>query len=427
MYTQHRLAKKYSWYGWFVCSLAALFYCYEYLLRIEPSVMAQQLRLYFGHLTAGDLGKLISLYYWAYAPMQAIVGVLTDRFGPKRTLTLAIALCAFGTYLFGATSIVAVAAVGRFLIGCGSAFAFVGVLKLAAMWLPEKYFAFFVGLTTALGMLGAIVGDLGMTWIVLHFGWHRVLQLSVAVGIILIPLFYFFVHEKIIQKPKHSPKASMGYFFQHFFRLLRNPQLIMAGVIGCLLYLSLSAFGEMWGIPFLQKVYPGRHMGASGMNAMVFWGWLVGAPLASWISMWLRSRRKALIAGSIAATVIFSVILLFPTMSHYLMAVLLFLFGLFCSMQVLCFVIARAYVTAELAATAVGVINMLVMVSGMLLQPLISKILDWTWSGQMLGQLRIYTLHDYQMAMLALPVALLISAVMGFFLKENYGKVLHGG
>ena len=44
-------------------------------------------------------------------------------------------------------------------MGIGSAFTFIGTLKLAALWLPREHFALFAGITTALGTIGAILAD----------------------------------------------------------------------------------------------------------------------------------------------------------------------------------------------------------------------------------------------------------------------------
>lgn len=69
--------------GWAICGLGAIFYCYEYLLRIEPSVMVPELMGKF-QLSAEEFGFITSLYYIAYTPMQLVVGLLTDIMGPVR-------------------------------------------------------------------------------------------------------------------------------------------------------------------------------------------------------------------------------------------------------------------------------------------------------------------------------------------------------
>jgi len=80
--------KKYGYYGWLVWALGALFYCYEYFLRISPNVFTGDLMSTYG-LGGAALGNLVAFYYYAYTPMQLPVGVLMDRFGPRLLLALA--------------------------------------------------------------------------------------------------------------------------------------------------------------------------------------------------------------------------------------------------------------------------------------------------------------------------------------------------
>ncbi len=105
--------KKSSLFAWLICGLGALFYCYEYFLRMMPSVMASDLRLAF-QLNAASFGNLAAFYYYAYSPMQLPVGVMMDRYGPRRLLIFASLVCALGTYLFSRHDYLIVAQLGRF-------------------------------------------------------------------------------------------------------------------------------------------------------------------------------------------------------------------------------------------------------------------------------------------------------------------------
>ena len=77
--------------------LASLFYLYEYILQVAPSVMALPMMTTF-HVTASGFGIISAFYFYAYAPMQFPAGLMFDRFGPRRLMTGALILCALGSF-----------------------------------------------------------------------------------------------------------------------------------------------------------------------------------------------------------------------------------------------------------------------------------------------------------------------------------------
>ncbi len=93
-------SRKHFIFGVTVCLIAAFFYCYEFLLRILPGTLQGELSEAFGHISATTFGQLAVLYYFAYSPMQLPVGMLIDRFGPRKLLSLACLCCTFGSYFF---------------------------------------------------------------------------------------------------------------------------------------------------------------------------------------------------------------------------------------------------------------------------------------------------------------------------------------
>ncbi len=410
---------RFALYGWLVSSLAALFYTYEYLLRIEPSVMVPQLMEHFT-ITAGGIGLLQAMYYYAYTPMQAVVGVTTDYFGPKRVLVVAIALCAVGSFIFAGANTIYWASAGRLLIGVGSAFAFVGVLKLAAMWLPANRFALFAGIATSLGMLGALVGDVEMSRVVHGYGWHKVIILSAWAGVILLPIFITLVRERKVDQVTDQ-KTSFAGFARQFLSVIKNHQLILAGLVGCMLFLSLTVVAEMWGIPFLRAMTHTSKVSAAKLNSMIFLGWLFGAPFYGWLSDRIKARRILLIAGSILAALTFSILLIWPNLHTIIIVWILFFFGFFSSVEILVFAIGRDLTSVHLVATAMGLINMLIMLGGMVVQPIAAKTLDLAWQGGVHAGVRVYGVNDYRIALMIVPVGLLIGAVMAYFLKETWG------
>lgn len=406
-------------FAWFVCALAALFYTYEYLLRIEPGIMVKQLRLYF-MISDGGLGLLASMYYWAYTPLQLIVGLITDRFGARRVLITAILACVIGTWIFGFTHNYLIASLARFLIGLGSAFAFVGALKLAADWLPRHYFSLFVGLCTSLGMLGAMFGETVMSFVVDHVGWHPVITNSVWLGIILTGIFLFCVYDKheFTGKIKETKPFNLRTLSYSLAKIMSSKTMLQAGLIGCVLYLSLSLLAEQWGNSYIQKALQVDAQSASYYVDMIFFGWFVGSPLNGYLSEKFGSRRRTLFYGCLLSCVMFLPVILIPTyLPHWGLATLLFLFAFFSSAEINCFAIARDLVELRLTATAVGFMNACVMVSGMIIQPFFAYCLNVLSYDHKITH---YTLADYQVALFIVPILLIIGCITALRMKDTF-------
>ena len=77
-----------SGYPWLIVCCGMLFYCYNYFLRVSPSIMQSELSQAF-HITATQFGTLAAFYYYAYTPMQVPAGMIYDKFGVRFVLCVA--------------------------------------------------------------------------------------------------------------------------------------------------------------------------------------------------------------------------------------------------------------------------------------------------------------------------------------------------
>lgn len=422
---ENRLSFVGDFLPWIMCGLAAGFYCYEYLLRITPGLMVPQLQRAFSlngsYLDATLISHLSLAYYYAYNPMQLPAGLLMDRYGPRWILTFAVLCCALGTALFGMTHSWWVAAFGRFGIGFGSAFAFVGVMKLASSWLPANRFALVSGLATTLGMLGAMVGGVLLTDLIQTLGWRETIVYSSYMGFILVPIIWLIVRDA----PSHSRQTfatthiSYSQLWKEIYFSMKNMQIWLNGIIGGLLMAPTMVFPELWGKLYLQTVHQFDQKQATSAVTIIFLGWAVGGPLAGLLSDLLRRRRKPILIGSLLTTVLLIIFLCYPQLPLMQVKILMFLIGFTSSVEVICFAIGRENCPSNLAGTAVAVTNFLV-VCFAIFQWIFGKLLDLNWDGTMLDQAKVYSVQNYQTAMLVLPVFTLLAFFMCFFLKETY-------
>lgn len=416
----------YSLIGWVICGLGALFYSYEYFLRISPSVMSAQIMQHY-NINAAIFGSTSAMYYYAYVPMQLPVGMLMDRYGPRRLLSLACLICVAGSYLYVATPSITMAGLGRFMVGFGSAFAFVGVLKLATIWLPPQRFAMFAGMSAALGTIGAMTGDILMTHLVAAVGWHQTVYLSAAVGVLITFLLWMIVRDVNHHRPANVDTQigndSFRQSLQELAQILSNPQMWIIGLVGCFIYLPTTVFGELWGIPYLEHA---RHLSpmASALGiSFLFLGFTIGAPIMGWVSDILETRKKILLLASLFSTVLACILIFADDLSTLQINLVLFTLGFMYSSQAIVFAVGREISPASSAGTAIAVANMIVMLGGILFQPVIGFLLDWVWDGTIISNLHVYSSADYRFALTLLPAGIFLSVILSFFLKESFGGV----
>ncbi|MBA2657697.1 MAG: MFS transporter [Tatlockia sp.] len=417
--------------AWSICALGAMYYSYEYFLRISPSVMEYALRDHF-NLSATGFGFLSAFYYYAYVPLQIPVGVLLDRYGPRLLITLACLICVIGTFIFAGTQTFWIAAMGRFLVGFGSAFAFVGVLKLATIWLPEDKLAMVSGLAAALGTVGAMIGDNLLGTLVIKIGWRETVNLTAFFGIGLSILLWFGIRDKRSHQRRSGTVANFTKSMIDLGIIVRNKQIWINGMFGCLVYLPTTVFAELWGIPYLKHAHGLSQHAADFSNSLLFLGFTIGAPLMGYISDKMKRRKLPMFLGASGAAIIMMMLLYLPGLTVGGIDALMFSLGILYSSQCIVFAVGRELSPNEAAGTAMATTNMIVMLGAMFLQPMVGKLLDMSLASHVnnaslqsvpMDKLQqLYTAADYQFALSIIPLGIIIAAILTFFLKETYAN-----
>ncbi len=410
--------------AWIICILASTFYVYEFFLRVTPSVIMTELMQTF-HIDAKMFGILSSLFFYAYAPMQIPAGLLIDRYGPRLLITISVAFCALGVFLFSATTHIYIAAIGRSFIGFGSSFAFVSALVLVARWFPPRYFACIIGGIQFLGCIGAIAGTAPIAALTQHISWRTVMLGAACFGLMLTVIYWLVIRDA--PKELHIPKIHDKKHSDEFRRLaivLKNPQTWWVGICGFASWAPITVLASLWGVPFLTQHYHTNLITAATGISAIWVGVAVSSPIVGWWSNYIKRRNVPLIIcymiGLIASTVV-----IYGHHIHWpAMYILLFLIGVSAAAQVVTFGVVQDNNPATVEGTAVGFNNMAVIFGGIILQPLIGIILKSNWHGLIINGMPSYTLLNYRQALFVVPLSSLIGLIVTlFFLRETGCKV----
>lgn len=416
-----------SFMPWLVWGLACLFYFYECLLQVSPSVMSNELMHDFS-VTSQTLGVLSGVYFYSYAAMQLPGGVLMDYFGPHRLLTVATLVCAVSTIAFGMTDSFFMACLARLMIGFGSAFAAVGTMKLAANWFPAQRFALLTGLMVTIGMLGAIGGEAPLALLIDGFGWRHSMIIMGVIGLFLTVLLVLIVRDtpRNFVAPVHThPVEKEERLLPSLLTLIKNKQLWLVATYGGLMYMATPVFCGLWGVPFLMNKMMITKASAANHISLVFIGWAIASPLWGIFSNRIGLRKPPMYIACVGALTCSTLFIFVPITSSVIMQLLLLSFGLFSAGFLPAFSVAKELCNKKYVATGLSFMNMMNMIGIALAQPLIGYILDRMWQNELSGTVRIYPLEAYHTALAILPAGMLIALMILPKIKETYCQSVH--
>src|SRR6266849_2100689 len=325
-------------------------YYIAYLFRTINAVMAAPLATEFG-LGADDLGLLTSVYFVTFAAAQLPIGILLDRYGPRRVQSVLLVIAAVGSTLFALSDHFPMLLIGRALIGLGVASAMTAGLKALVLWFPGERVPLLNGLMVMLGALGAVTATLPADLLLDWIGWRELFGLFAVLTAASAVLIYLIVPEAT---PTATGAVSAGlkkvYADPRFWRLAP----LSASCIG-----TAWALQGLWAAQWLKDVEGLDRTGVVFHLFAMAVALSLGAILLGVAADRLRRRGVGpeVLLGLVAALFIatqFALILRLPLPSYLQWAVV----AAVGAATVLSFAILAEYFPKELAGRANGALNL---------------------------------------------------------------------
>lgn len=385
---------------------AAGFYL-SYLFRNINAVIADPLTTELG-LDAGQFGLLTSVYFLTFAAAQLPVGILLDRYGPRRVQSALFIIAAFGAVLFALSESFLPLVLSRALIGLGVAAALAAGLKAIVLWFRKERLPLANGWMVMLGALGAVTATTPVEALLAWTGWRELFLLLAALTAGCALIVYMVVPDAPTTEWKANNKIAPGlravFTDRRFWRLAP----LSATSIG-----TAWAMQGLWAASWLTDV---EHFDrASLMRHLLVMAvaLCVGALLIGWAADRLRSRGISLrmLLGCLAAVFIAAQLaLIFRCFSSsYLLWAMIAAFG---SGTVLSFAILAEYFPKELTGRANAALNVFHMGGAFVLQCLTGFVIA-AWARED-GH---YPVIAYQVAF-AINLLLQIMALVWFSLPR---------
>lgn len=405
--------------AWFV---GGLYYLYQYILRVSPMVMVDEVRSDF-FLDASAFGSLMAIGTYFYAALQIPVGILSDLFGARRTILLSLVACILGTAIFSYTETIFLAYVGRILIGLGSAAAFVSTSKISSDWFPAHQKPLWFAGIVVMGTMGAYLGGNPLAQMVSDYGWRESLYTMILVGIGVFIINLIFLKNRVHPSSEKEKFIQRQDLWVQIKTVFRSKYCWMYAITALGMYLTVSVFADLWGVQFLQNKFGMSRETAAFSISTTYFGVCAGVIVLSFVSQLLPDSRPIIGISAFLIVFLLSIITYYDNLSVTSINIIMFMIGAFVGGEILCFAQACEHMPTSVAATVTGFLNFVITIGAAFTQQLFGFILDFFWDGQTgLDGSRLYSTADYQEALFIVILISASSVVLSFFLPPDIPK-----
>lgn len=401
---------------WVVWTILALMYIFVTFHRMATGVVRADLQETFG-IGAAQFANIGSMYFYAYFIMQIPSGILADKLGPKKTVTIFSILAAIGSVIFGLAPTLTIAYIGRFLVGIGVSVVFICLIKIQSRWFYSKNFALMIGFAGLAANAGALLAQTPLVYAASAFGWRSTFVYLGIVMLFFTALTMIFVKDDPTEKGLPGMDELEGRAAvkndvkvgEALKSVMSNPGTWIAGIVNIGLYVGYVVLLGQFGGSFLMTAYGLTQIQAANLIMSAVFGSAVGSIAIGYVSDRIKKRKIILVLLS-ALTLVGWILFIYVKIPTGLLALLLFALGFVMTNFTMTWTIANEVNDRRLSGIATGVVNCVAFAGAAIIPVIMGKILDAN-NANLFG--------GYQKAFLVLIGFVGISVAASFFATET--------
>ena len=333
------------------------------------------------NLSATDLGLLTSLYFLGFAGFQLPLGMLLDRFGPRRVEFCLLLCAAAGAVLFGLAQSKAMLMVARLLIGIGVSACLMGALKAMALWFAPERLPAVNGGVFAIGGLGSVAAATPVQLALLVIDWRGAFLLLAALTLAVGLFILLGTPERRTVQPDSNFRALLGGVqsvvkSRAFWRVA--PLLMMSQGV-------FMAVQGLWAGPYLRDVEGKDALAVTNAVSLIGLSMVAGYWLSGVTARVLVRRGVPVLITAGVGMLAFMVVQLLILIDAPIPAWLIWgLYGLVGSSGVLCYAVLTPAFAPHMVGRVSTILTLVVFVSAFVVQFGIGVFVSW-WPATLTG------------------------------------------
>lgn len=398
--------------AWMIWLLASMFAIYKFTTQTSyaslNSSVAETLSLSFK-----QIGVLGSMYTFAFALMTIFSGPLLDRYGARKTLSIAAGMVAAGAFLFSIATTWLMIIFGQILMGLGGAFGYPGKGYLIRHWFVVGYFGIMFGLSQTLVTLSTALTQGSIGYLLLRFDWREIMLYGAGMGIIFLVAIAFVIRDpdEILERHTVSSRNFWQDIYTAIMEIVVNKHVWSWAILGSIIFGTIISINVFWGIKLLvAKGFEQTTAGA--VNSSMWFGYAVGGPCIVMITNRLKSFKLSF--GTCTAGLLLMIIALLslPSLSLTLAYTLFVFIGFFGAAAIISFIVTTKVCRDVVTGTSIGLVNATMFFMGGV----------FIWLPTQFADKLELDLSNTINGMLIFPIALVISIISLIFVKETFSR-----
>ncbi|WP_456696530.1 MFS transporter [Aeromicrobium sp. P5_D10] len=334
-------------------------------------------------IQASQLATFTMLQLLVYAGMQIPVGILVDRFGPRRVLLTGAMTLTVAQMGFALADTYALALIARVFVGVGDAMTFICVLRLVSAWFGPRQIPLITQLTGVIGQFGAVIAAVPMTIALGELGWTKAYLLAASLGVVLSIALFVVVRDDPDNRTRRGRSMSLTQIRRSLGSSWSQPGTRLGFWVHFTSQFSTTSLGLLWGYPFFVRGEGlSKNLAGVLLTVMVL-ATMAAGPIIGWTigrHPWHRSTIVLGVVSMIAAA--WAIVLCWPGNAPiWMLVVLVVAVGVGGPASMIGFDLGRTSNPADRLASATGIINQGGFIASLLLVISIGLILDWRTPG----------------------------------------------
>jgi MFS family permease len=288
--------------------------------------------------------------------------------------------------------------------------------KAASYYPDQSKYGVIVGLANVSGMAGGTFGSILLVPLVSYAGWRGTTYFVASLGILVLILSALCIKGRKKEEQTHKKSQST----KCLKIIATKPQIWLIGIYGFMSELPITGIAELWGMQFAIHRFETTEKMASLSSSIIFIAFGIGSIVSGLLADRIRNFRWLMVTASVGMAASFVPAVYFDNIEFSTFLMLLFVTGFFGGWNILCFSVVFRFVSKEFGGTVTGFVNMIVMSSGLVAQPILGRLLDFFRNGLVTESGEpIYNLAMYRSSFMSVVLCMVIAIIIPFFIKKD--------